>query len=465
MATPQAEKKQEEEQKYYVSPYFPEYVRPIVPDPGLDETYQNLTPERIEQVIKSVIGKKAAHLKAMLETCVKCGLCAQACQWYLSHDGDPTYAPVAKVNMTLGEMLRRDGKVEPEFIRFASRVVHTECNICHRCSMYCPFGLDITAVIRLVRRICLILGVVPQRQLDQNQSFVITLNQVWLSQNDYIDALLWQEEEGRAEIKRFKIPIDKEGAEIMWCPLGAEPKTTVEHIYRFAKIFNVAGTDWTMSSDKWDVSNMPMFLNDYFTMIRVVRGVFESAKRLRVKRIVITECGHANYAMRGIGPVTLGYKDLPFKVQHALEYFDEIIKTGKVKIDPEKRVKEPVTLHDPCNSIRRSGLAESFRSVARALCEDFRDMQPNREHNFCCNSGGGLAALSNWAAHKARGNRVKAEQIMATGAKKVITPCHNCHTGIGEVIRYWKLPVKTTYIDEILAEAMVIPDELKVESG
>ncbi len=44
-------------------------------------------------------------------------------------------------------------------------------------------------------------------------------------------------------------------------------------------------------------------------------------------------------------------------------------------------------------------------------------MTPNREHNYCCNAGGGLAALSNWAAHKARGNRVKAEQIKATGAK------------------------------------------------
>ena len=95
-------------------------------------------------------------------------------------------------------------------------------------------------------------------------------------------------------------------------------------------------------------------------------------------------------------------------------------------------------------------------------CEDFREMYPNREHNFCCNAGGGLASISNWASHKAKFNRVKAEQIKATGAKYVITPCHNCSTGIKDVIKYWKLPVKNIFFDEILLATMEMPEELKL---
>jgi Fe-S oxidoreductase len=88
-------------------------------------------------------------------------------------------------------------------------------------------------------------------------------------------------------------------------------------------------------------------------------------------------------------------------------------------------------------------------------------MSPNREHNFCCNAGGGLAAISNWAAHKARGNRVKGEQIKETGASAVITPCHNCSTGIKDVIKYWNLGVKNIFFDEILVATMEIPEDKK----
>jgi len=282
--------KSEIAEEKYVSPYFPEYVRTRIDDPGLDEKIKGLTSEKIEMVIKSVIGNSSAKIKAAIETCMHCGLCSDACHHYLSNDRDPTYAPVAKIRMTLGEMIKRNFKVDPEFIKFCARVVFTECNICHRCSMYCPFGLDITAIIRLVRRICFILGVVPQRQLDQAQTHITFLNQVWLSQNDYIDTLFWREEEGIYELKNLRVPIDKEGAEILWFPLGAEPKTGVDHIDRFAKIMAVAGVDWTMTSkDTWDSSNMSMFINDYFTMERIVRGLYENAKRLRVKRIVLTE--------------------------------------------------------------------------------------------------------------------------------------------------------------------------------
>ncbi len=161
----------------------------------------------------------------------------------------------------------------------------------------------------------------------------------------------------------------------------------------------------------------------------------------------------------------LGFKELPYEVLQPAEFYYELLVTGKLKIDPAKKIKEPVTVQDPCNLIRRAGAAEKLRYVIQAACEDFRDMYPNREHNFCCNSGGGLAALSNWGAHKGRGNRVKAEQILRTGAKIVITPCHNCHTGIKDVINYWKLPVKTMYLDQLLVSTMVIPEELKPEEG
>jgi ferredoxin len=273
-----------------ISREFKEYVRDPNPDVGLDESIKQLTPEKIEKTIKAVIGKQTARIKVVMETCIHCGLCSEACQWYLSNDKDPTYAPVSKMRMTIWEMIKREGKVDAEFIKQCARIVFTECNICHRCSLYCPYGLDVTFIIGMVRRICFLLGVVPQRQIDQAEAHMATLNQVWLSQNDWIDAVQWQEEEIGADYKDLRIPIDKEGAEVMWLPLGAEPKTGTYHLERTAKIMMVAGVDWTVpGKDTWDSSNMSMFVRDLVTMQRIVRGLYDNAARLRIKTMMLTE--------------------------------------------------------------------------------------------------------------------------------------------------------------------------------
>ena len=57
-------------------------------------------------------------------------------------------------------------------------------------------------------------------------------------------------------------------------------------------------------------------------------------------------------------------------------------------------------------------------------------------------------------------NRVKAEQMKATGVPVVITPCHNCHSGIEDIIKYYKLGMHTKFICEILMETMEIPEGL-----
>ena len=274
----------------YISKDFKEYVRDVIPDKGLDETIARLTPEKIEKTIKAVIGGRSSRIKAVMNTCIHCGLCAESCQWYLSYDKDPTYAPVAKMRMTIWEMIRRDGKVDAEFIKQCARIVFTECNICHRCSMYCPYGLDIAFIIGLVRRICFLLGVIPQRQMDQAQAHIATLNQVWMSQNDWLDAVQFIEEEIAADYIDLRIPIDNEGAEVMFLPLGAEPKTGTYHLERTAKIMLAAGVKWTVpGKDVWDCSSMSMFVRDFVTMQRIVRGLYDNAARLRIKKMMLTE--------------------------------------------------------------------------------------------------------------------------------------------------------------------------------
>ncbi|MGD9113980.1 MAG: (Fe-S)-binding protein, partial [Desulfobacterales bacterium] len=131
-------------------------------DEGLERGAEKLTQQRIEQVIHRVLkGETGARLKAYVDTCIHCGLCSEACHYYLSHDNDPRWSPVGKVKQTLWEMLKKKGNVSADFIQQASEIASTECNVCKRCAMYCPFGIDIAYMMLVVRRICHLLGVTP----------------------------------------------------------------------------------------------------------------------------------------------------------------------------------------------------------------------------------------------------------------------------------------------------------------
>ncbi len=431
-------------------------------DRGLDDTIKRLTPERIENTVKRVLEKEtAARLRVYLDTCVHCGLCSNACHTYLSRNKDPEFSPVAKVKNTLWEMVKRKGKVDAEFIKNAARIAFTECGACRRCSMYCPFGIDIAYLILVVRRICNLLGVVPAYLQDTTNSHAATLNQMWVQQDEWIDTLQWQEEDAQGVMPKARIPLEKEGADIMYSVIAPEPKILAQLINYMAQIMTIAGLDWTMpATDGWDNSNMAMYSGDFETMGRVERQHYETALRLKVKRIVMGECGHAFRGAVYDGPKWLTWKNPPIPMVHAVDFYYDLITSGRIKII--NKFKEPITVQDPCNIVRGLGLGQKLRYIMNALCEDFRDVSPRFEHNYCCMAGGGVINCGPpWKKSRMLSNKVKADQLAATGAKVIVTPCHNCHSGIEDIIKFYKLGMHTKFICEILVDAMEIPQHLK----
>ena len=431
-----------------------------VVDPGVDDVLEKLSLEQIESVVRKVLFEQGgARLKVYVETCVRCGLCSEGCHTYLSRDKDPDFAPVAKVKDTIWEMMKRKGKVDQAFIKNAARIAFLECGACRRCAMYCPFGIDISYLIMLVRRICHLLGVVPQYLQDTVNSHAVTMNQMWVQADDWIDALIWQEEDAREELAGSRIPLDKEGAEIMYSVIGPEPKILAQLIANMAVIMKAADMDWTMpSADGWDNSNMAMYSGDFEVMGRVERLHWDKAMELKVKRIVMGECGHAFRGAVYDGPRWLGWTAPPIPMTHAVEFYYELIKSGRLKI--KKKFEEPVTVQDPCNIIRGKGLHEKLRYVVNAICEVFRDMSPRHEHNYCCAAGGGLINCGPlWKLSRMKSIRVKAEQLKETGAHVCITPCHNCHSGIEDVIKHYDLGMHVLFISEILMKTIELPED------
>jgi len=229
-----------------------------------------------------------------------------------------------------------------------------------------------------------------------------------------------------------------------------------------AKIFTVAEEDWTMPSFGWDCTNLAMFAGDRALAGQVVKNMYTKAQELGCQKILMTECGHAYRSGAFEGPYFAGYLNgkPPLEIVHSVRLFYEYLRDGRIKIDPAKRIKEPLTYQDPCNVSRNGGLWEEGRRIIEYLADDFRDMSPNRDYNHCCGGGGGFIPMGpEFKKRRMISGKVKAEQIRATGAKIVITPCHNCFDQVRDLNKEYELGVKVLTFKEIITETMIIPEK------
>ena len=73
-----------------------------------------------------------SRLKTWLEICAHCGMCADSCFLYLANDKDPKQVPSYKIQSTLGEIVKKKGQVDNEFMRHVMDVAWSKCTCCNR---------------------------------------------------------------------------------------------------------------------------------------------------------------------------------------------------------------------------------------------------------------------------------------------------------------------------------------------
>ena len=178
--------------------------------------------------------------------------------------------------------------------------------------------------------------------------------------------------------------------------------------------------------------------------------------------------GGARHIQCGVLSTEIGKKGReitgPQKAAAALKQLIQEVRVNKPEINEGKikithQFEDPVTIHDPCNTIRGRGLADKLRDVVHFLCANVVEMTPNREHNFCCSAGGGIINCGPpFKSVRMEGNRVKADQLRNTGVHTVVAPCHNCHGGLEDIIKHYKLGMHTKFIGDLIYELMEKPE-------
>ena len=108
---------------------------------------EEINPKAIVDFLKPRLG---ARFKTWLAICTHCGLCADTCHYYAASGNDPKMIPSYKVRF-LNEMLKKKGKVDRAYLQKMYDTIYYECNMCRRCTLYCPFGIDVALLVALER--------------------------------------------------------------------------------------------------------------------------------------------------------------------------------------------------------------------------------------------------------------------------------------------------------------------------
>ena len=310
--------------------------------------------------------------------------------------------------------------------------------------MYCPFGIDTQAIQSIAKLLLIgnesepeILSMLADASIEKGKSLD-------LYKESFMQGIRNLEKEVIAKWKGESdqiIPLEVEGANILYVALAG-----AHSIVPAASILNAAKENWTLSF--FEAVNFGAFVGDPTKTQLIAKRIIDEAIRLKVKEVVICECGTAFRVMKHL----VGKQ--PFEVSHIAEVMARYLREERIRVEKD-RIKGLITYHDPCQSARNGGVIEEPRYVLQQLTSHFIEMTPNREYNLCCGGGGGLVALENEEFREKTG-KAKVNQIKETGATIVATGCENCHTQLRFLMEKYQDGSKVEFLTNMVANSLVL---------
>ena len=434
---------------------------------------------KIRMMEEQLARKLNRQVVGSLVGCVHCGMCDQACHYVLAFPDDPKMTPSYKADQ-LRKLFKANhdwtGSVFPWWVG-ADKVPLSDddlealkdisfgtCTNCRRCTLSCPMGVDTATLNRIMRGLLTHVGVMPEGVRVVSKDQWELGNQMGVLKEDYLDTLEWMSEELEEDLGHSEaaIPVDEEGARIMYCINPREVKYDPRTIKEAALIFWAAGESWTMPSQGWDNTNFGLFSGDDGLGGASAKREYDTARALGVEKIVISECGHGYRSTRCEGVNWSGEAEA-FPMESSVMTMLGYIKEGRIKVDPTRNPQK-MTFHDSCNNARSCGFFEEPRELLRLVSMDFQEMYPNRAENYCCTGGGGAMSMSEYTPRRLESAKIKADQIRATGAKVVVTSCHNCVDGLSDLIKHYGLDCEVKQLVNLVANALVIEEVKQPET-
>jgi len=279
-----------------------------------------------------------------------------------------------------------------------------------------------------------------------------------------------------------------------WMPKGITPSKKAEVVY-FAgcnasyvnkeiaqstvRIFKAAGTDFMMLPDEYCCGNILFSVGVVAeTKTLAMRNVEEMRKS--GAKTLITSCAEGYRMWKVDYPklLNISTEQLGFEVLHLVEYADEMIKSGRLRM--RRPLESRVTYHDACSLSRLSepwtpwkgkrgwmgcveprlkrrratnGVYSQPRDILKAIPGlKLIEMKRIRENAYCCGAGRGTKEAFPEFARFSANHRL--EEIKEVGAETLVTACPMCKSNFLKTVKENGDDVQVMDISEVICASI-----------
>lgn len=282
-----------------------------------------------------------------------------------------------------------------------------ECLTCGKCQVNCPQGIDIVGLVRDMRAKMNGRGV---EGVVAHDSILAPMYNIMINPNIKPKKRMYLSDD---------VETDPESKTLFF--VGCSPHLDAP----FRGDVGFRGIDVTNDGIKAlnlvgitpaVLDNEKCCAHDY--LWRGEREVFEAFGRQNAKTLegfetIITACPECYRTL------AVEYKDL-LGIELNVKHISEVVAGHLDKIKAKERGE--VTYHDSCRLGRFMNVYDEPREVLEAAGYTILEMSNNREDALCC-------GVPTWVSCNDENKRIreqKLEEVMATGAKKLVVPCPKC---------------------------------------
>ena len=219
----------------------------------------------------------------------------------------------------------------------------------------------------------------------------------------------------------------------------------------FVKILNKANVSFAVLGTEESCTGDPAKRagNEFLFQMQAVTNI-EVLNAYEVKKVV-TACPHCFNTLKNEYPDLGGN----YEVINYTVFLDEMIRTGKLKLENNPFKGESITYHDPCYLGRGNGIYDAPRNVVKAVFGEVKEMKRARSYGLCCGAGGAQMFKEAEKGNK-EVNIERTEEIIERKVDKVASACPFCMTMLTDGIKLKNKEAELQNLDiaEIIGKAL-----------
>lgn len=168
-----------------------------------------------------------------------------------------------------------------------------------------------------------------------------------------------------------------------------------------------------------------------------------------VKKIV-TGCPHCFNTLKNEYPSMGGN----YEVVHHTQLLQDLLNSGRIKIEGGSFKGKKITFHDPCYLGRANGVYEAPREVMVNLDAELAEMKRSKANGLCCGAGGAQMFKEAEKGNK-EVNIERTEEALALNPDVIAVGCPFCNTMMTDGVKHFnkEKTVKVLDVAELIAQA------------